>query len=89
MEEIDNKAEKRKDADIMKKYKAVFSDIDGTLLNSKHQIPENTRKKIKQINQNGIPYVLVSARMPQRHDSHQSRIRGKESNDLLQWCFSC
>ena len=35
MEEIDNKAEKRKDADIMKKYKAVFSDIDGTLLNSK------------------------------------------------------
>ena len=30
MEEIDNKAEKRKDADIMKKYKAVFSDIDGT-----------------------------------------------------------
>ena len=64
MEEIDNKAEKRKDADIMKKYKAVFSDIDGTLLNSKHQIPENTRKKIKQINQNGIPYVLVSARMP-------------------------
>ena len=55
MGEIDNKAEKRKDADIMKKYKAVFSDIDGTLLNSKHQIPENTRKKIKQINQNGIP----------------------------------
>ena len=49
MGEIDNKAEKRKDADIMKKYKAVFSDIDGTLLNSKHQIPENTRKKIKQI----------------------------------------
>ena len=45
MEEIDNKAEKRKDADIMKKYKAVFSDIDGTLLNSKHQIPENTTKK--------------------------------------------
>ena len=31
MEEIDNKAEKRKDADIMKKYKAVFSDIDGTI----------------------------------------------------------
>ena len=27
--------------------KIVFSDIDGTLLNSKHQIPENTRKKIK------------------------------------------
>ena len=48
----------------MKKYKAVFSDIDGTLLNSKHQIPESTKEKIKQINENGIPYVLVSARMP-------------------------
>mgnify|MGYP002598364876 CR=1 FL=1 len=88
MEEIDNKAEKRKDADIMKKYKAVFSDIDGTLLNSKHQIPENTRKKIKQINQNGIPYVLVSARMPKGMTAI-SRIRGEESNDLLQRSFSC
>lgn len=46
------------------KYKAVFSDIDGTLLNSKHQIPTATKNKIQQINQNGIPYVLVSARMP-------------------------
>ena len=45
MEEIDNKAEKRKDADIMKKYKAVFSDIDGTLLNSKHQIQKIQEKK--------------------------------------------
>ena len=38
MEEIDNKAEKRKDADIMKKYKAVFSDIDGTLLNAEESM---------------------------------------------------
>ena len=87
MEEIDNKAEKRKDADIMKKYKAVFSDIDGTLLNSKHQIPENTRKKIKQINQNGIRFSV--RKNAQRHDSYQSRIRGEESNDLLQRSFSC
>lgn len=48
----------------MPKYKAVFSDIDGTLLNTKHQIPEDTKKKIQQINKEGIPYVLVSARMP-------------------------
>ena len=34
---------------MMKKYKAVFSDIDGTLLNSKHQIPESTKEKIKQV----------------------------------------
>ena len=48
----------------MPKYKTVFSDIDGTLLNTKHQIPEDTKKKIQKINKEGIPYVLVSARMP-------------------------
>ena len=47
MEEIDNKAEKRKDADIMKKYKAVFSDIDGTLLNSNIRYQKIQEKKIK------------------------------------------
>ena len=61
----------------MKKYKAVFSDIDGTLLNSKHQIPENTRKKIKQINQNGIPYVLVSARMPKGMTAIRAELEAK------------
>ena len=84
MEEIDNKAEKRKDADIMKKYKAVFSDIDGTLLNSKHQIPENTRKKIKQNQPKWNPIRFSVRKNAQRHDSYQSRIRGEESNDLLQ-----
>lgn len=49
---------------MTKQYKAIFSDIDGTLLNTKHQIPLNTKKKIQNINQHGIPYVLVSARMP-------------------------
>ena len=64
MEEIDNKAEKRKDADIMKKYKAVFSDIDGTLLNSKHQIPENNKKKNKTDQPKWNPIRLSIARMP-------------------------
>ena len=50
---------------MKKQYKAVFSDIDGTLLNSKHQIPTATKNKIQQINKQGIPYVLVSARMPE------------------------
>ena len=58
-------------------YKCVFSDIDGTLLNSKHQIPENTRKKIKQINQNGIPYVLVSARMPKGMTAIRAELEAK------------
>lgn len=46
------------------KYKAVFSDIDGTLLNASHRVPVRTRERIQQVNRQGIPFVLVSARMP-------------------------
>lgn len=48
----------------MKKYKIIFSDIDGTLLDTSHQVRENTRKKILELEKLGIPFVLVSARMP-------------------------
>lgn len=49
---------------MKKKYKAVFSDIDGTLLNSSHKIPEKTKEKIYKLQEEGIPFVLVSARFP-------------------------
>lgn len=45
-------------------YKCVFSDIDGTLLNSKHQISGKTKKKVRELYENNIPFVLASARMP-------------------------
>lgn len=45
-------------------YRIIFSDIDGTLLNSSHQITENTGKAIRRLDQAGIPFILVSARMP-------------------------
>ena len=38
-------------------------DIDGTLLNSNHQISQKTRDAIQNISDK-IPVVLVSARMP-------------------------
>ncbi|MGG0451782.1 Cof-type HAD-IIB family hydrolase [Priestia megaterium] len=44
--------------------KAIFSDIDGTLLNSNHQITEETKKAILKVVNDNIPFVLVSARMP-------------------------
>lgn len=46
-------------------YRAVFSDIDGTLLTTKHQILPRTKKKIQDMTGKGIPFVLVSARMPE------------------------
>lgn len=48
----------------MGKYKAVFSDIDGTLLDSKHMVSPKTKQKIQEIDREGIPFILVSARMP-------------------------
>lgn len=45
-------------------YKIVFSDIDGTLLNSKHRMSENTENAIKNLKQQGIPFVIVTARGP-------------------------
>ncbi|PJG82538.1 Cof-type HAD-IIB family hydrolase [Caviibacterium pharyngocola] len=48
----------------MTSYKAVFSDIDGTLLNSRHQITQDTVRAIRRIIQKGIPFIPVSARPP-------------------------
>lgn len=45
-------------------YKAVFSDIDGTLLNSEHKISPDTEKAIKAVIAKGIPFIPVSARPP-------------------------
>jgi Cof subfamily protein (haloacid dehalogenase superfamily) len=48
------------------RYKAIFSDVDGTLLNSEHKISSVTRQTIQQLSKNQhVPFILVSARMPQ------------------------
>ena len=49
----------------MNKHKMICLDIDGTLLNSKHEITENTKNVIQRVvNIKQIPVILVSARMP-------------------------
>ena len=48
----------------MDTYKAVFSDIDGTLLTDSHQVTPGTAGRIRGLGRQGIPFVLVSARMP-------------------------
>ena len=45
-------------------YKAVFSDFDGTLLNSEHQITPKTLAAIQRIGEKGVPFVPISARSP-------------------------
>ncbi len=43
-------------------YKAVFLDMDGTLLKSDHSVSEATIQTIQTLTKKGIPVVLVSAR---------------------------
>lgn len=49
----------------MKKFKMVCLDIDGTLLNSNHEITREVKETINiAANEKNIPVILVSARMP-------------------------
>jgi len=45
-------------------YSAVFLDIDGTLLNSRHQVMPRTHNHLKYLHGRGVPIVLCSARPP-------------------------
>lgn len=45
--------------------KLVFSDIDGTLLTNDHVVGDLTCHEIKRIISAGIPFIPVSARMPE------------------------
>ena len=42
----------------------VFSDVDGTLLDSSHRISSHTVKAVAGLGEKGIPFVIVSGRSP-------------------------
>ncbi|KAK8838505.1 hypothetical protein M9Y10_033133 [Tritrichomonas musculus] len=44
--------------------KAIFSDIDGTLLNSQRQMTPSTKEAIQNVQKKNIKFVLVSGRCP-------------------------
>ena len=47
------------------KYRIVFSDVDGTLLNKERELSNTTTSKIRTIKQkHNVTFVMVSARMP-------------------------
>lgn len=58
-------------------YKAVFSDIDGTLLNSQHQITPKTEEAIKNVLKQGVPFIPVSARPPHAITPYTEQLRAQ------------
>ena len=53
---------KRGDFDL--RYRLILSDIDGTLLNSNHQLTDEVKTAIKDYAAAGGTFVLASARPP-------------------------
>ena len=45
----------------MRTYKAVFSDIDGTLLTSEHIVSTATIEAIASLQKKNIPFVIISS----------------------------
>lgn len=45
-------------------YKIVFFDIDGTLLNEKKEIPEDTVRAIAELKEQGVEPVIATGRAP-------------------------
>ena len=48
----------------MRNYSIVFLDIDGTLLDSQHQVMPCTRNRLQYLLRRGVPIILCSARPP-------------------------
>jgi len=44
-------------------YKLVVSDLDGTLLNSDHEVTEASRKTIEQLKENNIKFAIATGRI--------------------------
>ena len=48
----------------MDDLKIVFSDVDGTLLDSRQEITPRTLRALKLLQKKEIPFVIISARSP-------------------------
>ena len=47
---------------MSKTYKAVISDLDGTLLNSQHQVSDFTRSTLKALVESGVKFIVATGR---------------------------
>lgn len=52
----------------MRIYSIVFLDIDGILLDSRHQVMPCTLNRLQQLHEQGVPIILCSARPPKGVD---------------------
>ena len=65
----------------MRTFSIVFLDIDGTLLDSRHQVMPCTHNCLKNLHEKGVPIILCSARPPKGVDlvAQQTGLRGPKA----------
>ena len=84
---------------FMSHIRLIISDIDGTILNDHHQIDPELAALIPDLKREEIPFVLASARSPQRNGTHCQRTRyrrlphgllqrGLDSKKASRFCLS-
>ena len=44
------------------KIKAIFTDLDGTLLKNDHTVPENVKEKFKELEEKGVKIFISTGR---------------------------
>lgn len=83
--------------EIKMKYKAIISDLDGTLLNSDHKISEYTKQVIEKVINKGVKFFIATGRHHEDIDfvrnglnldsifitSNGGRIHDKDKNKLI------
>ena len=65
------------------KYKLIALDIDGTLINSSHQLTENVKQSIQKAKQKGVKVVLCTGRPLKGVESFLEELNLKEEGELL------
>ena len=53
-----------RDSNMKKQIKLILADIDGTLLNSNHEVTEKTRTAIGKLKDKGILFGIATGRSP-------------------------
>ena len=64
-------------------YKLIALDIDGTLLNSSHQITENVKEAIKKSKEKGVKVVLCTGRPLKGVEDFLEELNLKEEGDYV------
>ena len=59
------------------KYRVIFSDIDGTLLNDSGKLPDTTIKTISKLVDEGVRFVTISGRTQHNTNKAISSLRDK------------